>query len=163
MRAKALPRKRRRWQTVLVLVLLLAACAWLGWRTCTHWLVRPNPGQIEVSLVKVTDGDTLRVRADQGGEIKVRLIGIDAPELGTAASFASALECARLCEGARRIWLEVDPKTPKDKYGRSLGWIWLETGDGELLLQEELARRGLAELYPDAKGSKYYGRLERAR
>ena len=163
MRAKAYPRRPRRWRTVFVLVLLIAACAWLAWRTCTYWLPRPEPGQTEVSLVKVVDGDTIRVRNKAGDELRVRLIGIDAPELGTAASFASALECAKLCEGADTIWLEPDPKTPKDKYGRTLGWVWLETGDGELLLQEELVHQGLAELYRDAKGSKHYNRLEHAR
>ena len=124
----------------------------------------------EVSLVRVVDGDTLAVR-DRGGQVvTVRLCGIDAPELGTAASFASALFAARLLEGAERI--EYEPETvrhrrgqlgPKhDRYGRELGWIWVEDRKGESsLLQEELLRGGYAGLYQGDLG-RFADRLRQA-
>lgn len=143
----------------VMLVIIIAGFA--GWRTC-YWRTGQT-GFEQVVLDKVVDGDTIRVRNLRGEELKVRLIGIDTPELGTAASFRSALKTAELLESARSIRLEPDPKTPRDKYGRILGWVFFETADGrKLLLQEEIVRAGLADLYRDAAGSKYYARLELA-
>jgi micrococcal nuclease len=148
------------WLRIAVMLVIIVA-GFAGWRTC-YW----NTGQTsseQVVLVKVIDGDTIRVLNLRSEELKVRLIGIDTPELGTAASFRSALKAAELLEGARSIRLEPDPKTPRDKYGRVLGWVFFETEDGrEHLLQEEIVAAGLADLYRDAAGSKYYARLELA-
>lgn len=45
----------------------------------------PLPGPIPAEVIKIVDGDTVKVRAhiwvDQTVEISVRLRGIDAPEL----------------------------------------------------------------------------------
>jgi len=148
------------WLRISVMLVIIVA-GFAGWRTCYWYQGQVNSQQ--VVLVKVVDGDTIRVRDLRGEELKVRLIGIDTPELGTAASFRSALKTAELLESARSIRLEPDPKMPRDKYGRVLGWVFFETPDGhERLLQEEIVRSGLAELYRDAAGSKYYARLELA-
>jgi endonuclease YncB( thermonuclease family) len=164
-----LPKKTTRtwftWLRLLIAVLVLGG-AFIGMRACPTGCTwgGKQPSRQRVSVIKVTDGDTIHVRDSRGVEIKVRLIGIDAPELGTAASFRSALYAAELVEGAREVWLEPDPGKPLDKYGRTLGWVFVVTPEGdELLLQEELIRAGLADLYRDAKGSKYYDRLERVR
>jgi micrococcal nuclease len=148
------------WLRITVMLVIIIA-GFAGWRTC-YWNTTPTNSQLVV-LEKVIDGDTIRVRNLRGEELKVRLIGIDTPELGTAASFRSALKTAELLESARAIRLEPDPKTPRDKYDRVLGWVFYETEDGrEHLLQEEIVRSGLADLYRDAAGSKYYARLELA-
>jgi micrococcal nuclease len=118
----------------------------------------------QVHLVRVVDGDTVVFR--QGGEeLKVRLAGIDAPELGNSASFRAALECAELLEQAADIELEPEPSKPHDKYGRMLAWVWLSMPDteGRVLLQEELIARGVVELYRDATGYKYFARLAHTR
>lgn len=158
-------RKSLAWFTWLrvVVVLLLLGGMLIGYRNCAALFTQQPDGKQPVTLVRVADGDTIVVRPSRGENIRVRLIGIDTPELGTAASFRSALLAAELLEGARVIHLEPDPAKPRDKYGRTLGWVWIETADGkELLLQEELIRAGLAELYRDAMGSKYFLRLELA-
>jgi endonuclease YncB( thermonuclease family) len=150
------------WLRVVVLLLLLGGLL-IGYRNCAALFNKQPDSKQQVTLVRVADGDTVVVRPSRGEDIRVRLIGIDTPELGTAASFRSALFAAELLEGARVIHLEPDPAKPRDKYGRTLGWVWIETADGnELLLQEELIRAGLAELYRDAKGSKHFPRLEQA-
>ncbi|MCH7472388.1 thermonuclease family protein [bacterium] len=155
-------RKRRKVALIrLTLAVLFTAVGIAGYFT-----LRPagQAGRQKVTLIKVSDGDTIRVRDGRGNNIKVRLVGIDTQELGTAASFRSALFAAEMLEGAREIHLEPEPSKPVDKYGRTLGWVWVVTPDGnEVLLQEELLRAGLAELYRDAKGSKHYSRLERVR
>ena len=144
-----------------VLALVVIGSCLFGARSCGLW-GGERPARFEVYLAKTIDGDTIRVTY-RGEEIKVRLMGIDTPELGTAASFRSALFCAELLEDAKKIELEPDPKRPKDKYQRTLGWVWVTPRKGmTILLQEELIREGLADLYRDSKGSKYYNRLERA-
>jgi len=149
----------------IVLALVVVGGGLLSLRVCDFtWLQGGRAAKFQVRLVRVADGDTITVRDLRGEELKVRLVGIDTPELGTAASFRSALYAAELLEGAREIWLEPDTKRATDKYGRTLGWVWVTTTSGEqVLLQEELLRADLAELYRDAKGSKYYRRLERVR
>jgi micrococcal nuclease len=114
-----------------------------------------------VTLVRVSDGDTLVVSDSSGREVKVRLVGVDAPELGTAASFRSALYTAELCEAAREIRLEPEPTRDTDKYGRVLAWVWLTLPDGKRkLLNHELIHSGNARRFePTRRNVKYYDQL----
>lgn len=162
MRKQSASKAQRFWNILRIFLLLVVIGTGLfGARSCGYFRGE-RPTRFQVSLAKTIDGDTIRVTY-RGAEIKVRLIGIDTPELGTAASFRSALFCAELLEAAKKIELEPDPKRPKDKYQRTLGWVWVTPPRGKtVLLQEELIREGLADLYRDSKGTKYYSRLERA-
>lgn len=149
------PGRRGAWRAA---VLLIAATA----IAVIYLLVWHKPVQPDtVSLIRVSDGDTVIVADRAGRRLSVRLIGVDAPELGTAASFRSALFAAELCEAARSIRLEPEPGRGVDKYGRVLGWVWLTMPDGrELLLNQELIRSRNAKLYePTSKSVKYYHRL----
>jgi micrococcal nuclease len=153
-------RKRQTFGLRLFLLLLLMAAAAYGY--FKYGLVVPE-GRVEVTLVKVLDGDTLVVEDPHDKAIKVRLVGIDAPEIGSAASFRSALFTAEQLENARLIKIEAEPDKPRDQYGRSLAWVWYTAGDGrERLLQEELVRNGLADVYRYAKDSTYYEQLVKA-
>ena len=115
-----------------------------------------------VMLDSVVDGDTAWFRAAHRERIKVRFIGINAPDIGGSEFFRSGLLAAELLEQAERIELEPDPLTPEDKHGRMLAWVWLSMPDGRrLLLQEEMLLAGQAELYRDAAGSLYFERLRR--
>jgi micrococcal nuclease len=96
-------------------------------------------------VIKVVDGDTIRVRTAAGTE-RVRLIGVDTPEtvkpntpvqcFGRAAS----AEAHRLLDG-RRVRLVQDVEA-RDRYGRLLAYVY-RTPDG-LFVNAELARRGFA-------------------
>jgi micrococcal nuclease len=96
-------------------------------------------------VVKVVDGDTIRVRLGAGTE-RVRLIGIDTPETvkpdtpvqcyGRAAS----AEAHRLLDG-RSVRLVGDAEA-RDRYGRLLAYVYRRP-DG-LFVNAELARRGFA-------------------
>lgn len=85
------------------------------------------------TVVGVVDGDTVDVLIDFGFRLRqdhrVRLAGIDAPEIS-----------ARGPEGeAARDWLrlrlpvgtpvELVTEKPADKYGRYLAWVWLPTAE----------------------------------
>lgn len=158
----------RHWRTRIVRIgvfsMLLLAIVGLA-----LWRLLPKPAiheRQEVRLEHVSDGDSLVVSSRSGEQLRVRLIGIDTPELGTAASFRAALHAAELLESARRIELEpeIGPKGVRhDRYGRILGWVWISQGDGQLLLlQEELLRSGEAELYNPQQTGKYMDRLRHA-
>ncbi len=87
----------------------------------------------KVLVLKVIDGDTLRVQID-GKEESIRLIGIDAPEkyAGKAPEcFAeeSKIHLEQLLQG-KNIHLEVDlSQDDRDVYGRLLRYVYIEEGD----------------------------------
>jgi endonuclease YncB( thermonuclease family) len=86
---------------------------------------------------------------------------VDAPELGTAASFRCALFCAEQLEAAHRIHIEPEPSKPKDKYGRTLAWVWYtDSADEERLLNAEVIDAGYAEVFSGtSERVKYWDRL----
>jgi micrococcal nuclease len=68
-------------------------------------------------VTRVLDGDTFEV---EGGE-RIRLIGVQAPELGSGcyAQEAKAQLAAVISDGARLI------RKGKDKYGRTLAYVYV--------------------------------------
>jgi micrococcal nuclease len=104
------------------------------------------PGAAQIGhVVRVVDGDTVRVRL-AGGTERVRLIGIDTPETvkpdtpvqcyGRAAS----AEAHRLLDG-RDVRLVADVES-RDRYGRLLAYVYRRPD--MLFVNAELARRGFA-------------------
>lgn len=84
-------------------------------------------------VYRVVDGDTFWGRADDGSEVKVRLIGIDAPEsrkTGQKEEQYFGKEAKVYMEqliGSKRVRLEYDAgKT--DRYKRTLAYVFLEDG-----------------------------------
>lgn len=124
---------------------------------------RPGEGEApEASLVPVTrvvDGDTIWV----GGEERVRLLGIDTPEVdwygGEAECFGDeAGRFLRRMLASRRVRLELD-REPTDRYGRTLAYVYLDDGRMVNLL---LVRRGLAEVLIYPPNHRYEERLRSA-
>ena len=94
-----------------------------------------------VLVVAVLDGDTIRV-ARLG---RVRLLGIDAPEIGhgfdTAAPFAREAR-DRLTELLLRRWVHLEPDGVKvDSYKRRLAYVIRDDG---MFVNAALVREGLA-------------------
>lgn len=105
-----------------------------------------------VTVLQVIDGDTLEVMRD-GGSFRVRMKGIDTPELYPDSGVPEALaEEARSFVTARlglQVGLEYDAAcntvpgvTCLDAYGRTLAYVRLSNGDdlALLLLEAGLAR-----------------------
>lgn len=98
-------------------------------------------------VVKVTDGDTLKVRVQGIGIRSVRILGIDTPEVyggrecgGDAASAHMEL----LAPVGSRVQLESDPsQADRDRYGRWLRYVARKGLD----VGHEQIRRGLALTY----------------
>ncbi|HEU5039571.1 MAG TPA: thermonuclease family protein [Gemmatimonadales bacterium] len=105
-------------------------------------------------MARVTDGDTFYCRDGR----KVRLIGIDAPELGQGAAGTAAREALRrLLPLGAAVRLEQDA-APRDRYGRILAYVW----HGGRLVNEAMVRAGWAMLYTVPPNVRYVRRLERA-
>ncbi len=105
-------------------------------------------------VVRVVDGDTIRVRID-GVEERVRYIGIDTPELshptlGVEPFGAVASSFFEQLAGGRRFCLERDV-SDRDRFGRLLRYAWLEDGT---MVNERLVAAGMARVVtfpPDVK------------
>jgi micrococcal nuclease len=132
---------------VVVLVLVAALAGTIG-------LAQETPGvsaPAAVTLVeRVVDGDTVVIRLD-GQQIKVRLIGVDAPESDDPRKpverFAheSADFLRQLVEG-KRGRLAYEPAGARvDKYGRTLAYFYLEPGS--LFVNREIIAKGFGHAY----------------
>ena len=99
------------------------------------------------------DGDTAWFKIN-GEKEKVRLLGIDTPESTNIkeqfGEEASNYTCNML-KNTKNIYIEYDINSDKrDKYGRLLGWIFVDDNN----LSELLIKEGLAEvnyIYGDYK------------
>jgi micrococcal nuclease len=109
------------------------------------------PVPAPVALVeRVVDGDTVVVNLD-GQRIKVRLIGVDAPESVDPRKpverfgHESADFLRRLVEG-KRVRLAYEPAGARvDRYGRTLAYLYLEPGG--LFVNREIIAKGFGHAY----------------
>ena len=108
----------------------------------------------ECRVERIADGDTFYCRDGR----KVRLIGIDTPELAQGPDGRLALEALRrLLPRGGTVRLELDA-APEDRYGRTLAHVWA----GGRLVNEAMVRGGWAVLYTVPPNVRYVRRLERA-
>lgn len=105
------------------------------------------------TITKVVDGDTVRVRPAAGGAtIKVRVLGIDAPESSSLRYGRPDCGGAQAKSFARRqlpvgtaVTLRTDPtQDRRDRYGRLLAYVDLRGGGS---MQLTMLRAGWAEVY----------------
>ncbi len=109
-------------------------------------------GLEEVSLVRVVDGDTLTIVAEDGLEYKVRLIGIDTPESVHADKTKNNEYGKMASEHTKEILADVDTlyleydKQVTDKYNRTLAYVWFspETEDINNMLNARIIADGFA-------------------
>jgi len=105
-------------------------------------------GQLSGQVVSIADGDTITVKPERGPSVKVRLIGIDAPERGQAFGTRARQELGELVAGQV---VEI-VGTEKDRYGRLLGDVRHEGRSINL----ELIRRGFAWAYVEFDAPREY-------
>lgn len=90
-------------------------------------------------VVDVHDGDSLRVQRDDGEVLKVRIYGVDCPELGQPYGDDARELTAQLVLGQR---VEVVPTGQRPSYGREVAGIVLL--ERLTVLQDALVTAGLA-------------------
>lgn len=110
-------------------------------------------------MVAIVDGDTIRVEV-AGEVLRLRYIGINAPERGTPFADEATEANRRLVAGAR-VRLQRDV-SDTDRFGRLLRYVWVERDGSWLMVNAELVRMGLAvaRRYPPDTG--YHALLEEA-
>ena len=143
-----------------VIPVLLVSCIFLlyGVKGTSSSNVGKGVGNV-VQVKKIYDGDTIGAVLDGRFE-KIRLIGIDAPEMDQRPWGRKAKECLESLLAAvnSRISLEYDIER-RDKYGRILGYIWLQDGR---MLNEEMLKKGFAVLFTCPPNVKYVMRFRAA-
>lgn len=109
------------------------------------------PNQYIATVTKVSDGDSIHVAIQLGfgvimPEIRVRLLGIDAPELIGAEKMQATHSKRQLTQMIQDKWVGLQTHADQScRYGRWLGVIWLPR-DGHLIninqwmVQENLAK-----------------------
>jgi micrococcal nuclease len=97
------------------------------------------------TIVRITDGDTVTIRFADGIERRVRLIGVDAPEMDDPredVAFRAFLSRRFAFHHLYRrdVRLTYD-FAPLDEHGRVLAYVWSE---GEKLFNDFIIRQGFA-------------------
>ena len=120
---------------------------------------RQYDAETGVPVTRIHDGDTISVIM-HGRKEKVRLVGIDAPEIGQrpwgkrAKTYLEKLLDAS--DWKVRLEFDVDQR---DKYGRSLAYVWTENSEMVNLL---MVKSGHAVLYTIPPNVRYTNELRAA-
>ena len=103
-------------------------------------------------VTKVVDGDTIDVDIDLGFNIsyaqRVRLAGIDTPESRTKDLREKALglevkdKIKKAIDSAKTVVMKTELPDSTEKYGRILGWVYLDGAAKSL--NEQLIEEGYA-------------------
>jgi endonuclease YncB( thermonuclease family) len=108
---------------------------------------QPRATKQSARIVKVADGDTVKVRLKNGNRKDVRLVGIDTPEVYGGVECggrAASRSLKRLLPVGTKVALVSDPTQDKvDRYGRLLRYV-VKSGKDVNRAQVE---RGLARVY----------------
>lgn len=126
--------------TAFLTIFLLAAC------TGENGASTGTGERIDVELISVIDGDTIRIIMD-GQEETVRYLLIDTPETNQAQSGPQPLGPEATAENKRlldsgNVSVELDAGDRYDQYDRLLAYVYAD----EISVQEHLLESGLARI-----------------
>lgn len=118
-------------------------------------------------VLKVVDGDTIDVDIDLGFNVsytqRVRLAGIDTPESRTTDLKEKALGLEvkeylkHSLEGAEDVVIQTEKPDSSEKYGRILGWLFIN--DEDISLNEKMINEGYAWEYDGGTKQKDFDAL----
>jgi micrococcal nuclease len=112
-------------------VFTLSAC---GVAPTVESTAPPTAAAHEVVVTEVTDGDTIRVTSSDGTETKIRIVGIDSPEVKDPRKPVQcwgpeSTQYATTVLLNRMVVLVPDPTQDAiDRYGRTLAYVELADG-----------------------------------
>ena len=127
---RGLPRRHR--TTWVVVAAAVVAVVTIAAPHCPH---RDAAGRPLWRVQAVHDGDTVTCLDEQGRAVKIRLVGIDAPEHGQPYGDAARVALAAKIGAAVRVTGEA-----RDQHGRLLGVLWAD----ERNVNREMVADGLA-------------------
>lgn len=129
----------------MAVVAIVAMAAFIATPT-----VNADPVDTTAVVLKVVDGDTIDIRDDNRGRLRVRLLGIDTPETKKPGFTVGcwgpeATEFATTTMLGQRVALVPDPtQESTDSYGRTLAYLVRADGWDYSV---EAARAGTARSY----------------
>lgn len=123
----------------IVTLPMLMCITSIGWGLFALWS-NQNVGLAPLARFVATDGDTIRA-----GDERIRIIGIDTPELGKRARCAAELKAAEKARDFLTSALKTGPVTitrqGQDVYGRTLAYVHVNGRDiAETMIDLELGR-----------------------
>lgn len=117
-------------------------------------------------VVRVSDGDTIVVKIEDE-EVRVRLIGIDAPESvhpdetqNCANGEVASDYLKSLLPVGAKVYLEYDKETT-DEYGRTLAYVYMD--DAETMIEMVLLEAGMADTMEILPNNKYAHQFEQVK
>lgn len=126
---------------------------------------------MQVNVTQVVSGQTIAVTGADAQPMRVRLVGVEAPDLQQQPWGQAAKQRLAAMIGGRNVLLEFDSQAAddeasspvlaapeKDAFGRYLAYVWQ---DG-VLLNEQLVKEGYVLWVARSPNHKYDQRLERA-
>ena len=129
--------------------MIIIAAFYLGFETAS------SAEKVHAKVLEVSDGDTIKVKYDDGNIATIRLLGIDTPEthhptkpVGCYGPQASDFTKSQL--SSRDVLLEYDIEK-YDKYGRTLAFVYV---DGQRF-NDILVKNGYAQTLTIAPNKKY--------
>jgi endonuclease YncB( thermonuclease family) len=130
---------------------IAAVVSALVWTLAVPPSVGADPAAATALVLKVVDGDTIDIRDDVRGRLRVRLLGIDSPETNKPGYTVvgcwgpEATEFAKSTMLDQRVALVPDPTHDRtDRYGRTLAYLVRADGRDYSV---EAARAGAARSY----------------
>lgn len=142
---------------LVLVVLVLQGCSWVNQQLGLSGATGiPKPAGDELTRTvqseryfvvpnSVYDGDTLRVM-DARQELKIRLCGIDAPEMDQQMGIESRDYLRSLIDQGHGAILVA--AVEKDRYGRTVAELYVPTDDGgEIHLNSQMVADGMAFVY----------------
>ena len=122
-------------------------------------------------VTKIVDGDTIDVEIDLGFDIsfssRVRLAGIDTPERRTKDKIEKALGLESKAylkneiDSAKIIVIKTEKMNSSEKYGRILGWVFLD--ESKISINQKMINDGYAWGYLGDTKVKDFEALSKAR
>ena len=124
--------------------------------SASHGAGQTNRG-VTVEVTRVVDGDTIDISPSVEGRSRVRLIGMDTPEVyfGTQPYGSEASAFAKRELDGEQVGLELDVQKI-DPYGRVLAYVYLPDG---MMFNETLLREGYAQVATFPPNVKYQDRF----
>jgi micrococcal nuclease len=124
------------------------------------------------NVIKIVDGDTIDVDIDLGmntvrANERIRLAGIDTPESRTTDKFEKSLGLESKeylkskLKGAKTIIIKTELPDSTEKYGRMLGWIYID--EDTISINDHMINDGYAWPYMGATKIKDFDALAKAR
>ena len=124
---------------------------------------------VPCDLERVVDGDTIIVHNPDGDRLRVRLTGINAPESvhedeskNTEEGREASQFMKDLLEDVEVVYLEYD-EAEFDQYDRTLAYVWIDTGDTYIMVNEIMLATDHAEpvyIKPNLRYADYFRQYE---